>query len=77
MRCFFNLVSDLQIIRDETGVEVLGLEEAYAEAIKAINQWHQKDSIADWDRWSLNVADAHGMILMSIPLGPAGSCKPS
>jgi hypothetical protein len=68
MRCYFNLVNSHEIIRDATGIEVSGSEEAYAEAMKAISQWHQEDSNADWNHWRLNVADAEGKILVSISL---------
>jgi hypothetical protein len=68
IRCYFNLVNSHEVIRDETGVEVSGAEEARVEAMKAINEWRQKESIGDWDQWKLNATDPDGNFLFSIPL---------
>jgi hypothetical protein len=70
MRCYFHLVSCHDVILDDNGVEVAGLESAEAEARKAIQELCQEDEEADedWLGWQLNVADASGRVLLSIPL---------
>jgi hypothetical protein len=70
MHCFFHLVSCHDVILDDTGVEVADLESAEAEARKAIQELRQEDEDADemWAGWQLNVTDAFGRVLLSIPL---------
>ena len=70
MRCYFHLVSCHDVIVDDTGVEVAGLENAEAEARKAIQELCQEDEEADetWAGWQLNIADASGRVLLSIAL---------
>lgn len=70
MHCYFHLVSRHDVILDDTGVEVTDLENAEAEARKAILELRQEDEEADemWAGWQLNVTDASGRVLLSIPL---------
>lgn len=70
MRCYFHLVSSHDVIVDETGVEVADLENAEVEARKAIQELRQEDDEPDdvWVGWQLNIADASGRVLLSIPL---------
>jgi hypothetical protein len=70
MHCYFHLVSCHDVILDDTGVEVADLESAEAEARKAIQELRQEDDEADemWAGWQLNVTDAFGRVLLSIPL---------
>ncbi|MGF9762478.1 hypothetical protein AAII07_45665 [Microvirga sp. 0TCS3.31] len=58
------------VILDDTGVEVADLESGEAEARKAIQELRQEDEEADemWAGWQLNVTDASGRVLLSIPL---------
>ena len=69
MRCHFNLVDGIEVIRDEVGVEVSGPNEASDEAMKAISEYRQQGSSVDWDRWIISVTDPAGNILFTIPLG--------
>jgi hypothetical protein len=71
MRCYFHLVSCDDVILDDTGVEVVDLASAEAEARKAIQELRQEDEEPDdlWAGWQLNVTDAVGRVLLSIPLG--------
>ena len=70
MRCYFHLVSRHDMILDNIGVEVANLERAEAEARQAIRDLRQEDDLADeeWQGWQLNVTDAAGQVLLSIPL---------
>ena len=47
MRCYFHLVSCHDVILDDTGVEVADLENAEAEARKAIQELCQEDDEPD------------------------------
>ena len=68
MRCYFHLVSCHDVIVDDTGVEIADLENAEAEARKAIHELRQEDEEADerWAGWQFNIADASGRVLLSI-----------
>jgi hypothetical protein len=57
-------------IEDETGVEVASFEAAEIQTHKAIQELRQEGDEADelWEGWQLNVADASGCVLLSIPL---------
>jgi FtsZ-binding cell division protein ZapB len=70
MRCYFHLVSRHDVILDNIGVEVADLESAEAEARQAIRDLRQEDDQTDeeWQGWQLNVTDAAGQLLVSIPL---------
>jgi FtsZ-binding cell division protein ZapB len=70
MRCYFHLVSRHDVILDNIGVEVANLESAEAEARQAIRDLRQEDDQTDeeWQGWQLNVTDAAGQLLVSIPL---------
>ena len=70
MRCYFHLVSCHDVIVDDTGVEVADLENAEAEARKAIQELCQEDDEPGsmWAGWQLSIADASGRVLLSIPL---------
>lgn len=70
MRCYFHLVSCHDVIADDTGVDVVNLGTAEAEACKATQELRQEGDETNemWDGWQLNVADASGRVLLSIPL---------
>ena len=70
MHCFFHLVHTHERILDETGIEVSDLEAAHYQAIKAIEELREEgepDEV-DWRGWQLEVTDASGRVLFSIPL---------
>nr|WP_210340210.1 hypothetical protein [Microvirga splendida] len=60
-------------ILDETGIEVSDLEAAHYQAIKAIQELREEGEAddVDWRGWQLEVADASGRVLFSIPLDAA------
>lgn len=70
MRCYFNLVSDDETILDDEGVEVRDLDQARAQALKAIAELRAEadDEMIDWNRWRLDATDPSGQILFSIRL---------
>ncbi len=73
MHCYFHLVHTHERILDETGIEVSDLEAAHYQAIKAIQELRQEGEAdeVDWRRWQLEVTDASGKVLFSIPLDAA------
>jgi len=60
-------------ILDETGIEVSDLEAAHYQAIKAIQELREEgdEDEVDWRGWHLEVTDASGKVLLSIPLDAA------
>jgi hypothetical protein len=73
VHCYFHLVHRHERILDETGVEVSDLEAAHYQAIKAIQELRLEGDAEDidWSGWQLEVADATGTVLLSIPLDTA------
>jgi hypothetical protein len=73
VHCFFHLVHTHERILDETGIEVSDLEAAHYQAIKAIQELRQEGEAdeVDWHGWQLEVTDASGKVLFSIPLDAA------
>ena len=71
MRCFFNLINGPDRIPDLDGIEVADLEQAWAQAMKAIEELRAEDDgeAEDWANWSLEVTDASGNVLFAINLG--------
>jgi len=76
-RYFFHLVDDYDIIPDEVGIEVANLKEAYVEATKAIEEFRQEHSVdaADWEDWRIEVTDAWGDTILTLPLSGIGFCS--
>jgi hypothetical protein len=70
MRCYFHLADKHEIIPDDTGVEVSDVETARRLALKAVHELRQESDHADedWVGWQLEVVDADGNRLLSIPL---------
>jgi hypothetical protein len=73
VHCYFHLVHTHERILDETGIEVSDLEAAHYQAIKAIQELRQEGEAdeVDWRGWQLEVTDASGKVLFSIPLNAA------
>jgi hypothetical protein len=71
MLCYFHLVSCHEVIPDETGIEILDLDAARIEALKAVRELREEihQLYGDWREWQIDVTDACGTVLMSIPLG--------
>ncbi len=70
MRLFFHLVDSQDTIHDLEGVEVIDLEHAQTEAMRAIAEIRQEDPSAprDWSGWTLRVTDAAGRVVLSFDL---------
>jgi hypothetical protein len=71
MRCYFNLLSASDIIRDTDGIEVDDLEEARAQALRAVEELREDNNVTndDWQGWRLEVVDENGTLLFAISLG--------
>ena len=71
MKCYFNLVNGSERIMDQEGLEVKGLEQAWAQALKALEELREEDGgdEGDWNNWSLEVTDISGSVLFAINLG--------
>jgi len=72
MRCYFHLVNGHELIKDDTGVEILDLTRARDFALQAIDDIREEaiDVGASWQGWRLDVVDPSGNVLLSIPLEP-------
>ena len=70
MRLFFHLVSAHEVILDHDGVEVADLDQARAQAMRAIEEFrHEHASAArDGSGWTLIVGDPSGAVLFSLHL---------
>lgn len=71
VRLYFHLVSDDATIRDLEGVEVDNIDQALAEALRAVDEIRGEDPAAarDWSGWSIHIADASGQVVLSVDLG--------
>ncbi len=75
MRCYFHLVHEYlhdEMIDDE-GVEVADFESAKAQAMMAMVELKQeaRGIVEDWSGWQLNIVNAEGDLLWSVPLSLA------
>jgi hypothetical protein len=70
MRYFFNLTAEHNGIPDREGIDAADIEQAHAEALRAIAELRQEDPsfTTDWKGWRLEIADATGTIVLSINL---------
>ncbi len=70
MRCYFHLVNSRDTIRDNTGVEVPDEETARRLALQTIHDLRQEGdhSSEDWAGWQLDIIDAEGNLVLTIPL---------
>jgi hypothetical protein len=70
MRCYFNLINDNETLLDDEGVEVRDLDQAWAQALKAIAELREEAEIdiTEWERWRLEAIDSTGKILFSLNL---------
>ena len=73
MLCFFHLVNGRETILDDTGLDVIDLEMAAAQARNAIGELrHANDgSGEDWSGWRLEIVCTEGSLLYSLDLEPA------
>jgi len=70
MRCYFNLISDEETMIDDEGVEVRDLDQAWAQALKAVMELRAEaeGELIEWNRWRLEATDINGNVLFSINL---------
>ena len=70
MRLFFHLVDSQDTIHDLDGVEVVDLEQARTETMRAIAEVRQEDSTASefWSGWILRVTDGSGRVVLTLAL---------
>jgi hypothetical protein len=75
-RYYFHLVDDYDIIPDEIGIEVSDLKEVYVEATKAIGEFRQEHTAdaAAWEDWRVEVTDAWGDTILTLPLSGIEFC---
>jgi|tagenome__1003787_1003787.scaffolds.fasta_scaffold18938797_2 hypothetical protein len=68
MRVFFNLANSAGSIPDSDGLEVIDLDDAYAQAKQAIAEILQENEPmkADMVGWRLDAVDSTGTVLFSI-----------
>ncbi|MBD2749632.1 hypothetical protein IC232_23420 [Microvirga sp. BT688] len=68
----FNLTDGDEVIRDEVGVRVPGIDVAVTSATEVIAELKQEDpSHSDeWHDWRLEIADPSGLVVRTIPLKP-------
>ena len=73
MRLYFHLKDAHEVIRDVEGIEVADLEDARAQAIRAIAELRREDASAarDWSGWTLSVADERGTVVFALDLDAA------
>ena len=73
MRCYFHLVSDQETILDNTGLEVIDMEMAAAQARNAIDElrYAHGGSSESWSGWRLEIICTEGGLLSSLDLEPA------
>lgn len=70
MRCYFNLISDDETMIDDEGVEVRDLDQAWAQALKAVMELRAEaeGELIEWDRWRLEATDMNGNVLFTVKL---------
>jgi hypothetical protein len=69
-RIYFHLVSQHETILDTVGLEVTDLDEAHAEARKAIEEFKSESPLPGAERygWWLDAGNHAGAVVFSIPL---------
>ena len=75
LRFYFNLTDGETVIRDEEGVEVSSLQVAVISAMEAVEELRAQDASNsdDWQGWKLEIVDAAGRAVQSIPLDSSAS----
>ena len=70
-RFFFNLVSDTEVIRDETGVDLSLQGDVVDHIIRALEDLYCDGSFASpaWKGWRMEVADCAGRTVLGFTLG--------
>lgn len=78
-RFYFNLTNGADVVRDEDGIEHVSMDAALIQAMRAIEELRAQDPLAaeDWQGWSLEIVDASGRTVRSLPLGSPDSKRSS
>jgi hypothetical protein len=73
VRYFFHLVSDLEVIPDEQGIELLVGNGLLARIARAVEELIREiEPSADWHGWWFEITDEAGRIVLRIPLRVVG-----
>lgn len=74
-RFYFNLTNGPDVVRDEDGIEHVSVDAALLQAMRAIEELRAQDPLAaeDWQGWSLEIVDASGRTVRSLPLSSPDS----
>jgi hypothetical protein len=69
-RYYFNLTNGAVMIRDEEGVEASSIQAAVISAMEAVEELRAQDpsNSDEWHGWRLEIVDASGQAVQSIPL---------
>ena len=69
-RYYFNLTDGDVMIRDEAGIEASSLQAAVISAMEAVEELRAQDPLTsdEWRGWRLEIVDASGQAVQSIPL---------
>ncbi len=69
-RYFFNLTNGETMIRDEEGIVASSIRAAVVSALEAVEELRAQDpsNSDEWRGWRLEIVDASGQTVQSIPL---------
>jgi hypothetical protein len=69
-RYYFNLTDGDAMIRDEEGIMASSLQAAIVSALEAVEELRAHDPLHadEWQGWRLEIVDASGQAVQSIPL---------
>jgi hypothetical protein len=71
VRLYFHLVTDRETLPDPEGVEVDSVDQALAEALRALDELRNENPAATpgWLGWTLNITTEEGRIILTVDLG--------
>ena len=71
MRVFFHLSNGTEQIRDDDGVEVESLDQAHAQALRALAEFRAEELVAEsaLADWRLAAQDSSGAVIFTLDLG--------
>ncbi|KFG69310.1 hypothetical protein JH26_10750 [Microvirga sp. BSC39] len=75
LRYYFNLTDGETVIWDQEGVEASSLQAAVISAMEAVEELRSQDASNsdEWQGWRLEIVDAAGRAVQSIPLDSSAS----
>lgn len=70
MRVYFHATNGVRSILDQVGIEVVDIEQARVEALRALEEFRQElDPFEDClSGWRLEVVDAAGLVVLTLDL---------